>query len=72
MVFLIQNTQNRDAKATHLKLDELIRAVADAPNRFIDAGDEPEEMIEREKRAIAAEKHRAPEHASNGEPVRHR
>jgi len=27
MVFLIQNTQNRDAKAVHLKLDELIRAL---------------------------------------------
>lgn len=30
MVFLIQNTQNRDARAIHLKLDELLRAVADA------------------------------------------
>src|SRR5215467_9364570 len=27
MVFLIQNTQNRDTKAVHLKLDELLRAV---------------------------------------------
>src|SRR5262249_60329271 len=30
MVFLIQNTQNRDAKAMHLKLDELIRAIKNA------------------------------------------
>lgn len=30
MVFLVQNTQNRDAKATHLKLDELLRAVTGA------------------------------------------
>jgi low affinity Fe/Cu permease len=30
MVFLIQNTQNRDAKAVHLKLDELLRAVKGA------------------------------------------
>ena len=30
MVFLVQNTQNRDAKATHLKLDELLRAVQGA------------------------------------------
>ena len=72
MVFLIQNTQNRDAKVTQLKLDELIRAVADARNPFIDAEDEPEEMIECEKRAIAAEKDRAPEYASNREPARHR
>lgn len=36
MVFLIQNTQNRDAKAVHLKLDELIRALKNARNELID------------------------------------
>ncbi|HEY2140017.1 MAG TPA: low affinity iron permease family protein [Chthoniobacterales bacterium] len=36
MVFLIQNTQNRDAKAVHLKLDELIRALAGARNKLVD------------------------------------
>jgi low affinity Fe/Cu permease len=36
MVFLIQNTQNRDAKAMHLKLDELIRAVKGARNELVD------------------------------------
>ncbi len=36
MVFLIQNTQNRDARAMHLKLDELIVAVAAAHNQMID------------------------------------
>src|SRR3954463_15798481 len=35
MVFLIQNTQNRDAKAVHLKLDELIRALQGARNRLV-------------------------------------
>jgi low affinity Fe/Cu permease len=35
MVFVIQNSANREAKATQLKLDELIRAVADARNDFI-------------------------------------
>ena len=35
MVFLIQNTQNRDAKALHLKLDELIRSTAKARNSFV-------------------------------------
>ncbi len=36
MVFLIQNTQNRDAKAIHLKLDELIRAVSSARTGLVD------------------------------------
>jgi len=36
MVFLIQNTQNRDAKALHLKLDEVIRALRAANNQMID------------------------------------
>ena len=36
MVFLIQNTHNRDAKAAHLKLDEIIRALKGARNEFID------------------------------------
>src|SRR5438105_3032638 len=35
MVFLIQNTQNRDAKAVNLKLDEIIRAVKGARNQLI-------------------------------------
>lgn len=36
MVFLIQNTQNRDSKAMHLKLDELIRSHRAARDSFID------------------------------------
>lgn len=56
MVFLIQNTQNRDAKATQLKLDELIRSIRDARNEFIGAESEPEERIERETREVEAEK----------------
>src|SRR5438128_11742240 len=36
MVFLIQNTQNRDAKAVHLKLDEIIRALKGARNQLVD------------------------------------
>ncbi|MGH9428228.1 MAG: low affinity iron permease family protein [Terriglobia bacterium] len=39
MVFLIQNTQNRDAKAIHLKLDELIRSVKGARNNLVDLED---------------------------------
>lgn len=36
MVFLIQNTQNRDAKAIHLKLDELIHSLKGARNSVVD------------------------------------
>ena len=36
MVFLIQNTQNRDAKAIHLKLDELLRVNRMARNSMVD------------------------------------
>jgi len=36
MVFLIQNTQNRDTRVVQLKLDELIRAVRSARNELVD------------------------------------
>jgi low affinity Fe/Cu permease len=45
MVFLIQNTQNRDAKAIHLKLDELIRAVEGARNQLVDLEDAEEDEL---------------------------
>jgi low affinity Fe/Cu permease len=46
MVFLIQNTQNRDTQALHLKLDELIRASTDARNSMINLEDATEKQIE--------------------------
>jgi low affinity Fe/Cu permease len=50
MVFVIQNSANRSSKATQLKLDELIRAVQDARNEFIELDHEPEGVLaEREK-----------------------
>ena len=45
MVFLIQNTQNRDAKAMQLKLDELIRASKSARDTFIDLEDITDEEL---------------------------
>src|SRR5207249_4110012 len=45
MVFLIQNTQNRDAKAIHLKLDELIRSIQGARNRLVDLEDLTDEEL---------------------------
>lgn len=46
MVFLIQNTQNRDAKAIHLKLDELIRSVKGARTRLVDIEEFTDEELE--------------------------
>src|SRR3954466_2916918 len=51
MVFLIQNTQNRDAKAVHLKLDEIIRAIQGARNHLVDLeklSDDELEKLEQE------------------------
>ena len=55
MVFLIQNTQNRDSKAIQLKLDELIRSTKGARMRYVgleDFSDEDLADIEEEIRAI--------------------
>jgi low affinity Fe/Cu permease len=46
MVFLIQNTQNRDMSALHLKLDELIRVNQDARNKLLDLEDMTEEELD--------------------------
>lgn len=48
MVFLIQNTQNRDSKALHIKIDELIRATEGAHTALLDL----EELSEKELREI--------------------
>jgi len=45
-VFIIQNTQNRDAKAIHLKLDELISSIDGARNRFLDLENLDEEQLQ--------------------------
>jgi low affinity Fe/Cu permease len=57
MVFLIQNTQNRDAVAIHLKLDELIRALKGARNQLVDLeelSDEELDKLRREFRNLGA------------------
>jgi len=47
MVFLIQNTQNRDARALQLKLDELIRTQAGARNQLVDLENLSDEELQR-------------------------
>ena len=51
MVFLIQNTQNRDAKAVHLKLDELIKGVSGARTKLVDL----ENLSDKELEKLQAE-----------------
>lgn len=57
MVFLIQNSQNRDAKVFHLKLDELLRAVENARTGFADLENLPDaelKQVEEEFRYLSA------------------
>ncbi|HEY7214509.1 MAG TPA: low affinity iron permease family protein, partial [Thermoanaerobaculia bacterium] len=54
MVFLIQNTQNRDSLAIHLKLDELIRAVAKARTGMVDLEDLSDEELEKLRKEFEA------------------
>ena len=63
MVFIIQNTQNRDNKALHLKLDELIKAVKGARNSMIDLdrlSDKQLSALEAEYKRLCDESGKAP------------
>lgn len=62
MVFLIQNTQNRDSRALHLKLDELLRATPRARKEFMEAEEEDLDEIEREKEIVDQADPNPPEH----------
>jgi len=53
MVFVIQNSANRDAKAIHLKLDELLRVHNEARNELITLEHEPEEVIAKTAEELA-------------------
>ena len=66
-VFLIQNTQNRDARAMQLKLDELIRAIGKARNELVDLENQPDDQIEELKQEFGAiRKHLQPADAAGG------
>ena len=58
MVFIIQNTQNRDSKALHLKLDELLHAVKGARESFIDLEDLSDEKLDQLQRQFEKVRHK--------------
>ena len=59
MVFVIQNSQNRDTKATQLKLDELLRAVANARSSLINLETLSDDELDRLQRQFEAMRERA-------------
>ena len=69
MVFLIQNTQNRDARAIHLKLDELLRATPKAHKEFMEAEEEDLDEIEREKAIVDRDDPAPPEWRTHGHTI---
>jgi low affinity Fe/Cu permease len=76
MVFLIQNTQNRDTSAIQIKLDELIRAVRGARNEMIDLEELDPSSLEAirsdyERLAQQARAGMAPDAGSPDRPARH-
>jgi len=69
MVFLIQNTQNRDAKAMHLKLDELIRAIEGARDRLVDLEKLSDEELKQLEEQFTRLRNKASERASEIEEI---
>src|SRR4029077_16664903 len=73
MVFLIQNTQNRDAKAVHLKLDEMIRALKGARNQLVDLenlSDEDLKKLEEQFRRLRKQTENSRTRSDNGQPAK--
>jgi low affinity Fe/Cu permease len=67
MVFIIQNTQNRDTEAMQIKLDELIRATEGAHTSLLDLEELDEEQLDRYRKRYEALAARAREKLRRGE-----
>src|SRR5437763_1294209 len=68
MVFLIQNTQNRDSEAMQIKLDELLRATEGCHNAVMDIEELSEEELDRIKRGYASLAKKAIDDLRSGKP----
>ncbi len=71
MVFLIQNTQNRDSRALHLKLDELIRSVKTARDQMVGLETLPDEELDALEREFMQLRDQAEERLHSIEARRH-
>src|SRR6266568_1542261 len=69
MVFLIQNTQNRDAKAVHLKLDEIIRALKGARNRLVDLEKLSDDELKKLEEQFTRVRNKAAEREPEMDPI---
>ena len=69
MVFLIQNTQNRDAKAMQLKLDELILAIGKARNELVDLENSDDDKIDELKQEFSTMREKLDAAAPRLEPA---
>lgn len=65
MVFVIQNTQNRDAKAMHLKLDEIIQGEAGASDKYINLEDLNDQELELMHKHFVAFRDKIDKHAKS-------
>ena len=75
MVFLIQNTQNRDTKAVQLKLDELIRAIKSARNELVDLenlSDDELKKLEKQFQDLRQKAEHRVKHSRDVEPAQSR
>ena len=71
----VQNTQNRDAKAMHLKLDELIRAIKGARNQLVDLeelSDDELKKLEQQFQGLRKQAENSRTGSDNGQPVKSR
>lgn len=71
MVFLIQNTQNRNSKAVHLKLDELLKGIKGARNSLVNIEELPDEALEELQEEFRKLKSRYTKIAENTKSQKH-
>jgi low affinity Fe/Cu permease len=66
MVFIIQNTQNRDTAALHLKLDAIMRELQISNAKLYEAEQEGEKELDKQRKLLEEEASKEPSRASSG------